>query len=103
MDPRADSPTVDQIRHAIDQGRGADKVAFPDPATVPLGTDEEAGGTPPSAAERAQAARHEVGDHHPAPDRAKNPRASISSTWLGIGVGALAAVALGGLLISALG
>lgn len=103
MDTRGASPTTDQIRHAIDSGRGGDKVAFPDPAAAPLGTDDEAAGTPPSAAERAQAARHEIGAHAPTPDRAKNPRPSMSSTWLGIGVGALAAVAVGGLLISVLG
>jgi hypothetical protein len=29
-------------RHAIDQGRKNDKVAASDPATAPLGTDDEA-------------------------------------------------------------
>ncbi len=38
--------TTEQLRHDIDQGRTGDKVRFPDPAVAPLGTDEEAAGTP---------------------------------------------------------
>ncbi|MEA2936091.1 MAG: hypothetical protein QOD74_2737 [Variibacter sp.] len=34
------------LRRAIDAGRTGDKVDFPDLATAPLGTDEEAAGTP---------------------------------------------------------
>ncbi len=40
--------TSDKLRHAIDRGHGGDKVAYPDPAAAPLGTDDEAAGTPPS-------------------------------------------------------
>ena len=40
---------VDQLRIAIDQGEAGDKIAFPDPAAAPLGTDDEAGGHPPTA------------------------------------------------------
>lgn len=36
--------TVDRHRVDIDRGRTGDKVAFPDPAAAPLGTDEEAAG-----------------------------------------------------------
>ena len=39
---------VDQLRAAIDQGKTGDKVAFPDPAAAPLGTDDEAAGYPPT-------------------------------------------------------
>jgi hypothetical protein len=46
------APTTDQIRFAIEHGHAGDKVDFPDPATAPLGTDAEAGGTPPTPAER---------------------------------------------------
>ena len=42
----ATGATTDQLRHDIDQGRTGDKVRFPDPAVAPLGTDEEAAGTP---------------------------------------------------------
>jgi len=45
--------TTDAYRDRIDAGETGDKIAFPDPATAPLGTDEEAAGTksqvPPDA------------------------------------------------------
>ena len=39
--------TTAQLRDDIDHGRTGDKVDAPDPAVAPLGTDEEAAGTPP--------------------------------------------------------
>jgi hypothetical protein len=42
--------TVAQLRDDIDHGRTGDKVDWPDPAAAPLGTDEEAAGTPVSPA-----------------------------------------------------
>ncbi len=42
---------VDQLRHAIDRGRTGSKVAASDPAAAPLGTDDEAAGTPVAARE----------------------------------------------------
>ena len=48
-----------RLRDDIDSGRTGDKVPFPDPAASPLGTDDEAAGTPPSAAAVRQAARTE--------------------------------------------
>ncbi len=47
------------LRHDIDSGRTGSKVAFGDPAAAPLGTDEEAAGAPPSAAEVQEARRQE--------------------------------------------
>jgi hypothetical protein len=38
--------TVEQLRADIDHGRTGDKIDWPDPAASPLGTDEEAAGTP---------------------------------------------------------
>ncbi|HLH89308.1 MAG TPA: hypothetical protein VKX28_12705 [Xanthobacteraceae bacterium] len=38
-----------RLRDEIDSGRTGEKVAFPDPAAAPLGTDEEAAGTPMTA------------------------------------------------------
>lgn len=38
-----------QLRAAIDRGATGSKVPFPDPAAAPLGTDEEAAGTPPAS------------------------------------------------------
>lgn len=34
------------LRKDVDTGRGRDKVNYPDPAAAPLGTDDEAAGTP---------------------------------------------------------
>lgn len=39
-------PYADKLRHAIDTGQTGGKVSHPDPAAAPLGTDEEAAGTP---------------------------------------------------------
>lgn len=40
----ADHP--EKLRTALDRGAGRDKVSGTDPAAAPLGTDEEAAGTP---------------------------------------------------------
>jgi NADH dehydrogenase FAD-containing subunit len=39
--------TLNQLQHDIDTGKTYDKVAAPDPAAAPLGTDDEAAGTSP--------------------------------------------------------
>ncbi len=39
----------EQLRADIDSGKTGEKVAFPDPATVPLAADAEAGGVPTTA------------------------------------------------------
>lgn len=66
--------TTDRLRTDIDRGRTGDKVAFSDPATAPLGTDDEAAGTPPSKEAIAHAARQEGATTPPRqpgrPDRA---------------------------------
>ena len=38
--------TISRLRADVDRGKTRDKVAFPDPAAAPLGTDEEAAGAP---------------------------------------------------------
>ncbi len=43
-----DKQNPEQLRKLIDEGKGADKTAAPDPAAVPLGTDSEARGHTPS-------------------------------------------------------
>ncbi len=53
---QSDPPTVDRIRWDISAGATGEKVGFPDPATAPLGTDDEAAGTPPSREERSMEA-----------------------------------------------
>jgi hypothetical protein len=47
--PSDGGPTVDRLRADIDAGRTGDKVGASDPAAAPLGTDEEAAGTPVQA------------------------------------------------------
>lgn len=64
-----DDLTADALRHALDRGEGGDKVDFSDPAAAPLGTDDEAAGFPPTRAQVAEAARHELGAHRPEEER----------------------------------
>ena len=49
------APTAEQLRRSIDGDETGDRVDSPDPAAVPLGADDEAGGDAPSLAERAAA------------------------------------------------
>jgi hypothetical protein len=47
------APRPGNLKAALDRGAGRDKVVIEDPAAAPLGTDEEAAGTPiPPAAVR---------------------------------------------------
>lgn len=55
--------TTDKLRAEIDSGRSGDKNDFPDPAMSPLGTDDEAAGTPPSPAQIREAAEAELRPH----------------------------------------
>jgi hypothetical protein len=78
--------TIAQLRDDIDAGRTGDKVDWPDPAAAPLGTDEEAAGTPPEASAVETALRLELS------------RSSKSIAQRGVGAGWLLiafAVALG--------
>jgi hypothetical protein len=52
--------TIERLRAEIDTGRTGDKVAGSDPAAAPLGTDDEAAGTPPRPEDVAVARRHEL-------------------------------------------
>jgi hypothetical protein len=73
---------VDQLRAKIDSGLSGDKVAASDPAMVPLGTDDEAGGTPPTPDQVAMAYRQEVGRPASSP---KNER-GLGKGWLLIAI-----------------
>ena len=55
------APTVAKLKHDIDRGRAGDKVDVIDPAAAPLGTDEEAAGTPVSREAVKQAYAYEIG------------------------------------------
>jgi hypothetical protein len=57
--PRS-GPTTAQLRDAIDRGRTGSKVPYEDPAAAPLGTDEEAAGTPPRPEDIRTAMRNEL-------------------------------------------
>ena len=93
--------TTDGLRNAIDHGRGQAKVDFTDPSAAPLGTDEEAAGTPVTASDVAHAASHEVGrapQDRPGDtaerDRRNNEGASLPRWfWLLAGFVVLAGVA----------
>lgn len=74
--PASRAPTSDSLRTAVDQGQTRDKVPFPDPAAAPLGTDDEAAGTPPTPEQRRIAARHEL---------SRDPDAMISAPQDGKG------------------
>src|SRR5690348_8896044 len=60
-----------QLRDDIDRGRTGEKVDWPDPAAAPLGTDDEAAGTP-SQTGAINALRHR--------ERAR-PAESVSDRW----------------------
>jgi hypothetical protein len=55
--------TSAQLRDDIDSGRTGDKVPALDPAAAPLGTDEEAAGTPTPAQAVAMNRRAERREH----------------------------------------
>jgi flagellin-like protein len=59
--------TIEQLRADIDSGRTGDKVSASDPAMAPLGTDDEAAGTPPSPAGIALTRRLETRPHRSKP------------------------------------
>jgi hypothetical protein len=72
--------TTDQLRHAIDRGRTGDKAPWADPASAPLGTDEEAAGTPLAPGDIAAARRAERrGSERPQPD------AGLGYAWILVG------------------
>ena len=86
------------LRASIDSGRGRDKIAYPDPAAAPLGTDDEAAGTPATPERVATAMRHEL------PPEARTRRspasaASGSRTMLALAVAGMAALAFAFLVV----
>jgi hypothetical protein len=95
-------PTTDRLRHDIASKEGGDKVAFPDPAAAPLGTDDEAGGHPPSPETVALAYRHEI-DPAPATSTTTSELGrTISGEWTDRrGIGVAIAVAAAAVLLTA--
>jgi len=70
--------TVDRLRADIDSGRTGDKIPAPDPASAPLGTDEEAAGTPPTREAVASARRMETSGPSATPER----RHGLGAAWV---------------------
>ena len=58
-----DKDTASRLRADIDAGRAHDKVAYPDPAAAPLGTDDEASGHPITPEQARMAHEAEIGRH----------------------------------------
>lgn len=71
--------TTAQLRGDIDAGRTGDKVCWPDPAAAPLGTDDEAGGSPTSPQAAAAARDYETGRTAPSHE----PRDGVGLAWWG--------------------
>jgi hypothetical protein len=82
LEPDTPIETTEQLRIAIDQGDAGDKVDASDPAAVPLGTDDEAGGTPNTTSQVREAAAHEV---RARPDSARQRTSGLGSAWWLIG------------------
>lgn len=78
-DPERGGAVADDLRARIDAGQTADKVNYPDPAAVPLGTDAEAAGTPTDAAAMRRAAAKETARTPLAEDR-PDPRRMQAET-----------------------
>ncbi|MBE7244136.1 MAG: hypothetical protein INR63_04230 [Actinomycetospora chiangmaiensis] len=57
--PDSEAPTTAQLKGDIDSGRTADKTPHVDVGAAPLGTCEEAGGTPPTSQEVRLARQNE--------------------------------------------
>ena len=58
--PVSSAPWAQELKGAIDGGRTGKKVAFSDLGAAPLGTDDEAAGTPDTAVRVATAMRQEL-------------------------------------------
>ena len=90
--------TTERLRADIDSGRTGDKVAGSDPAAAPLGTDDEAAGTPPKADEVALARRQEL--RH---EQSQNDDNSVGSALLYLAIVAGVMVVLIGALLFSFG
>ena len=73
------APTTDQIRKEIDRGQAADKAAGVDPAAAPLGTDDEAGGNPPTPEQRAMEAETQTHEDPKSPSGGGDATESLRS------------------------
>lgn len=79
---------ADDLRQAIDSGHTGDKVAAPDPAAVPLGTDDETAGQAPSHDQVQRALERERRDLEPGSAKGG------ARTWITLIVAGLVLLAL---------
>lgn len=92
---RADG-SVQRLRADIDRGRTGDKVDWPDPAAAPLGTDDEAAGTPVRASMGRAVHRAET----VAPSAPRQKRRGLGAAWVVIVVAfVLAVIVIGSYLL----
>ena len=91
--PAAADATVEQLRHEIDRGRTGDKVDFPDSAAAPLGTDDEAAGTPADGARAQLALATEAAKR---PDEGRTVRGAF---WVLAAVAAVSGIAVIGWML----
>jgi hypothetical protein len=91
FDPATRIENTDQLRIAIDQGHGADKVDAPDPAAAPLGTDDEAGGTSNDRDQVGLAAAYEI---RARPKQARQRQGGLGHAWWLIGFTVLAGISV---------
>jgi hypothetical protein len=102
-----DGATSAQLKADIDAGRTGDKLTGFDPAAAPLGTDDEAGGSPPTPHMIAEARLAELsrpidrrdlsGADRPRPSTAPDGRAdtrtpALAGVALGVALGLLVVV-----------
>jgi hypothetical protein len=95
MPLRYDAPTPAQLKHDINRGRSRDKVPGFDPSAAPLGTDDEAAGTPCSPEALAQARAHEHrGPARPSPEAMEPGYTARVWIWVAVMVAVVGAVFL---------
>jgi hypothetical protein len=94
-EPRDGSAKVARLRDHIDSGKGADKVAARDPAAAPLGTDAEAAGHPPTAAEADRALHAERARDSETHPQSGSGTKSGSRSGMALGLGVAVVLLLG--------
>lgn len=83
-----------ELRGDIDRGLTGDKVAFADPAAAPLGTDDEAAGTPADPAVTAYVRQRELEQGAEVRRAGRYREADGAMTWILIAAFLLALLAL---------
>jgi hypothetical protein len=93
----SENPRAEHLRNAIDRGQTSGKVSHPDAAAAPLGTDEEAAGTPVPPVAVETALQDEVRNPPRSPREGPEPAFWPGAAWI-----AAAGILLAGVLWLAL-